>query len=53
LNAIFGRLDARENFHRFYRRYTYPDENVPPSLAHVGVELPSKFVTARRWSIGG
>lgn len=51
LNAIFGRLDARENFHRYYRRYIFPDENVPPSLAHVGVELPSKFLPSRPWSI--
>lgn len=53
LNAIFARLDARENFHRYYRRYLYPEENVPPALAHVGVELPSHFLPARRWTVEG
>ncbi|HRE92126.1 MAG TPA: AarF/ABC1/UbiB kinase family protein, partial [Myxococcota bacterium] len=53
LNAIFARLDARENFHRYYRRYLYPEEDVPPALAHVGVELPSHFLPARRWTITG
>lgn len=53
LNAIFARLDARENFHRYYRRYLFPDEHVPPSLAHVGVELPAKFLPSRAWSIDG
>lgn len=49
LNAIFQRLGASENFHRLYRRYLYPDEDVPPSLASVGIELPARFLPARPW----
>lgn len=43
LNAIFAELDAAANFHRLYRRYLYPDENVGPALAQLGVELPERF----------
>lgn len=49
LNAIFERLGARENFHRLYRRYIYPAEDVPPALATAGVVLPAKFIAARAW----
>jgi predicted unusual protein kinase regulating ubiquinone biosynthesis (AarF/ABC1/UbiB family) len=51
LNAIFTALGAAENFHRLYRRYVYPDENVPPALAMAGVELPAHFVAARPWPL--
>lgn len=51
LNAIFARLDARENFHRYYRRYIFPEEDVPPSLALVGVDIPPKFIPARAWQL--
>jgi predicted unusual protein kinase regulating ubiquinone biosynthesis (AarF/ABC1/UbiB family) len=49
LNAIFARLGAAENFHRMYRRYIFPEENVPPGLALAGVELPERFIPARPW----
>jgi len=51
LNAIFQRLGASENFHRHYRRYIYAGENVPPSLASVGVALPTAFLPARPWPL--
>lgn len=51
LNAIFQRLGASENFHRLYRRYMYPAEEVPPSLVSAGVVLPEKFVPARPWAL--
>lgn len=51
LNAIFQRLGASENFHRLYRRYLYPDDNAPPSLASVGVALPERFLAARAWAM--
>jgi predicted unusual protein kinase regulating ubiquinone biosynthesis (AarF/ABC1/UbiB family) len=51
LNAIFQQLGASENFHRLYRRYMYPAEEVPPALALVGVELPRHFLPARRWEV--
>ncbi len=44
LNAIFQKLGAEANFHRLYRRYIFPDERVPPSLATVGVQLPERFL---------
>jgi predicted unusual protein kinase regulating ubiquinone biosynthesis (AarF/ABC1/UbiB family) len=47
LNAIFERLGASENFHRMYRRYIFPEENV--SLALADVELPKRFLPARPW----
>ncbi len=50
LNAIFERLGASENFHRMYRRYIFPEENVPPSLALADVELPERFLPARPWA---
>lgn len=50
LNAIFERLGAAENFHRLYRRYLYPDEDVAPACADVGVDLPAKFLPARAWA---
>lgn len=45
LNAIFQKLGAHDNFHAYYRRYIYPEENVRPSLAFLGVELPERFLT--------
>ncbi len=51
LNAIFGALGASENFHRLYRRYLYPSEDLPPALAAVGgVDLPERFLHARPWT---
>jgi len=46
LNAIFQQLGASANWHRIYRRYLFPDEKAPPSLALHGVELPDKFMVA-------
>ncbi len=46
LNAIFQQLGASANWHRLYRRYLFPAEEVPPSLAAHGVPLPGKFMTA-------
>lgn len=51
LNAIFERLGAAENFHRLYRRYLYPDEDVAPACATVGVDLPARFLPARAWPV--
>jgi len=51
LNAIFTTLGADENFHQLYRRYIYPDENAPPSIAVAGVELPARFIPARPWAV--
>jgi len=51
LNAIMEQLGANDNFHQIARRYAYPGENVPPSLAsRVGVELPEKFRSAKQHS---
>ena len=50
LNAIFQKLGASENFHRFYLRYIYKDRGLPPSLAQAGVALPSHFLPAAAWS---
>ncbi|MCA9668593.1 MAG: AarF/ABC1/UbiB kinase family protein [Myxococcales bacterium] len=47
LNAIFAQLGARANFQRLYRRYLYPAEDIAPSLAHAGAELPARFLPAR------
>lgn len=44
LNAVFQKLGARDNFHRQFRRYMYPDEQVPPALARAGVPLPARFL---------
>ena len=44
LNAIFAKLGARANFHRLYRRYMYPEENVAPAIASVGAALPQRFI---------
>ncbi|MCA9521433.1 MAG: AarF/ABC1/UbiB kinase family protein [Myxococcales bacterium] len=46
LNAIFLKLGASANFHRLYRRYLYPQEGVPPSLAVHGVTLEPRFLAA-------
>ena len=46
LNAIFARLGAAINCHRLYRRYLYPEENLPPALSTVGVELGGNFSSA-------
>jgi len=51
LNAIYQRLGASENFHRIYRRYLFPHEDVPPALASVGVVLPERFLHARPWPV--
>ncbi|MCC6624480.1 MAG: AarF/ABC1/UbiB kinase family protein [Deltaproteobacteria bacterium] len=51
LNAIFQKLGASENFHRYYRRYIYRHEGVRPSLAQAGVSLPERFLDARAWPI--
>lgn len=48
LNAIFLKLGASANFHRLYRRYMYPDEGAPPSLAVAGVTLPERFLSAEK-----
>ena len=44
LNSIMLRLSAAENFHQLHRRYYYPDEQHPPALARVGVQLPERFM---------
>lgn len=44
LNSIMLRLSASENFHRMHRRWNYPDENVPPAVCQLGVELPERFM---------
>ncbi|MFI5307536.1 MAG: ABC1 kinase family protein [Polyangiales bacterium] len=44
LNSIMLKLGASENFHHLHRRYNYPDENVPPGLARIGVPLEERFV---------
>jgi predicted unusual protein kinase regulating ubiquinone biosynthesis (AarF/ABC1/UbiB family) len=44
LNSIMLKLDASENFHRLHRRYNYPDENVPPCLGQLGMQLPERFL---------
>ena len=46
LNAIFEQLGASANWQRIYRRYLFPDEQAPPSLALTGVELPERFLSA-------
>jgi predicted unusual protein kinase regulating ubiquinone biosynthesis (AarF/ABC1/UbiB family) len=43
LNSIMLKLDGSENFHTLHRRYAYPDENLPPCLARLGVALPDHF----------
>jgi predicted unusual protein kinase regulating ubiquinone biosynthesis (AarF/ABC1/UbiB family) len=47
LNSILLRLDASENFHRMHRRWNFPDENVPPAVCELGVELPERFTRTR------
>jgi hypothetical protein len=44
LNSIMLKLEGSENFHRLHRRYAYPDENLPPCLAHLGIALPERFM---------
>jgi len=51
LNAIFQKLGASENFHRYYQRYIYRERGVRPSLAQAGVPLPERFLDARAWPI--
>jgi predicted unusual protein kinase regulating ubiquinone biosynthesis (AarF/ABC1/UbiB family) len=46
LNSIMLSLEGRENFHRLHRRYDYPEENQPPALARLGVDLPARFLPA-------
>lgn len=48
LNSIFQKLGASANWHRLYRRYLFEEENVPPALHHVGVELPERFLSAKQ-----
>ena len=43
LNSIMLKLDASENFHAMHRRYNYPDEQVIPGVARLGIELPPRF----------
>jgi len=38
------RLGASENFHRIHRRWSFPDEQVPPAVCQLGVELPERFM---------
>ncbi|MFT7582295.1 MAG: putative unusual protein kinase regulating ubiquinone biosynthesis (AarF/ABC1/UbiB family), partial [Myxococcota bacterium] len=47
LNAIFERLGAEANFHRWYRRYIDLSTEHPPALARVGVELEARFLTTQ------
>jgi len=49
LNAIFEKLGASENFHRFYLRYIFRDRDIPPALAQAGIALPARFLPARAW----
>ncbi|MFO0747992.1 MAG: AarF/ABC1/UbiB kinase family protein [Myxococcota bacterium] len=51
LNAIFAKLGAKENFHRYYLRYIFRERNVPPALAQAGVALPERFLDARPWPV--
>jgi hypothetical protein len=44
LNSIMLRLGGSENFYAMHRRYYYPEENVPPALSRLGIELPEHFV---------
>lgn len=48
LNAIFSDLGARANFYRVYERYLYPERNLPPALASLGITLPPVFLQAAR-----
>ncbi|MCB0218427.1 MAG: AarF/ABC1/UbiB kinase family protein [Chrysiogenetes bacterium] len=48
LNAIMQKLGANFNWHVAARRYLYESENVPPSLALQGIELPEKFLPSRQ-----
>lgn len=51
LNAIFEKLGAAENFHRFYLRYIFRDQQHPPALAQAGIPLPERFLHARPWGV--
>ncbi|PIE65751.1 MAG: hypothetical protein CSA24_02040, partial [Deltaproteobacteria bacterium] len=53
LNAIYERLEARENFHRLYRRYLDREREHPPGLATLGVALPERFMRARPARLSG
>ena len=44
LNSIMLKLDGSENFYALHRRYAYPDENLPPCLARLGIALPDRFM---------
>lgn len=48
LNAIMQMLGAHFNWHRAARRYLYEEENVPPSLALQGIELPERFLASKQ-----
>ena len=47
LNSIMLLLEASENFYEIHRRYAYPDDNVPPSLTRLGIQIPDRFMSAR------
>ncbi len=48
LNSMFQKLGAKANWHQIYHRYLYPSRNLPPSLSLHGIDLPDKYVQARR-----
>ncbi len=45
LNAIFHKLGASANFHQMNRRYLFPEENIAPAVARLGITLEPHFIT--------